>query len=177
MRIGILTYWRTRDNYGTVLQRYALQKYLRNAGHDAYLIRYTIGGDLTKLYWKKKIKTFLLSFKLGKFLLYQKNKKTDQWINYNQRNFEKFQDKYLNQSKKTYHFYDELVKEPPEADAYIAGSDQIWNFSDYSLDEAKAKLHAFFLDFGSSNIKRISYAASFGKENLQDDFIKEITPL
>jgi hypothetical protein len=177
MRIGILTYWRTRDNYGTVLQHYALQKYLRNAGHDAYLIRYTGGGDITKLSWKKKIKKFMLSFKIGKILLHQRYKKVYEWENYNQRNFETFQSKYINQSKKTYHFYDELLKEPPEADAYIAGSDQVWNFSDHSLDGAKAKLHAFFLDFGNSGIKRISYAASFGKENLQDDFMREIAPL
>ena len=46
MRIGIMTFWWSEDNYGQLLQCYALQKYLRDAGHDAYLIRYNFTSDL-----------------------------------------------------------------------------------------------------------------------------------
>lgn len=46
MKIGILTFWWSEDNYGQQLQAYALQKYLRNAGHDAFLIRYNYENDL-----------------------------------------------------------------------------------------------------------------------------------
>jgi hypothetical protein len=38
MKIGIITLWGC--GYGQNLQTYALQTFLRNAGHDAYLIRY-----------------------------------------------------------------------------------------------------------------------------------------
>ena len=40
MIIGIITYWTSDNNYGQILQAYALQKYLRNQGHTAYLITY-----------------------------------------------------------------------------------------------------------------------------------------
>ena len=40
MKIGIITYWSSQDNYGQILQCYALQKYLINLGHEAFLIKY-----------------------------------------------------------------------------------------------------------------------------------------
>ena len=53
---------------------------------------------------------------------------------------------------------------PPLADLYIAGSDQIWN-SNYN----NGRDPAFYLDFGSINIKRASYAASFAINAIQED--------
>lgn len=41
MKIGIMTMWNAIDNYGGILQTYALQRYLRDLGHDAYDIRFT----------------------------------------------------------------------------------------------------------------------------------------
>ncbi|MHB9293703.1 hypothetical protein Holit_02833 [Hollandina sp. SP2] len=38
MRIGVITLWGC--GYGQNIQAYALQKFLRDMGHDAYLIRY-----------------------------------------------------------------------------------------------------------------------------------------
>ena len=40
MKIGIVTLWDGIDNYGGILQTYALQHYLQELGHDAYIIRY-----------------------------------------------------------------------------------------------------------------------------------------
>lgn len=40
MRIGIITYWESNDNYGQQLQCWALQQYLRNLGHAPFLIRF-----------------------------------------------------------------------------------------------------------------------------------------
>lgn len=37
MNIGIITMWNSKDNYGQVLQCYALQHYLREQGHNAFL--------------------------------------------------------------------------------------------------------------------------------------------
>lgn len=39
MKIGILTFWNTPDNYGQMLQCYALQSYLRTHGHETFLVR------------------------------------------------------------------------------------------------------------------------------------------
>jgi hypothetical protein len=39
MKIGIVTFWQSDDNYGQLLQCYALQTFLRQQGHDAFLIK------------------------------------------------------------------------------------------------------------------------------------------
>lgn len=63
-----------------------------------------------------------------------------------------------------------MKQDPPKADIYIAGSDQIWNpVGGTGLDPA------FYLNFGEAGIHRISYAASFGVSILnehQKDIIK-----
>lgn len=40
MKIGVITFSNSKDNYGQLLQCYALQVYLKKQGHDAFLIRY-----------------------------------------------------------------------------------------------------------------------------------------
>ena len=63
-----------------------------------------------------------------------------------------------------------LRSNPPDADVYIAGSDQIWN-----PDMQNGWDPAFYLDFGKSSIRRLSYAASFGIDNIKPeskDFIR-----
>lgn len=51
--------------------------------------------------------------------------------------------------------YDKILQNPPKADCFIAGSDQIWH-----PDLCKP---LFFLDFVKDGTRRISYAASMGK--------------
>ena len=51
MRVGIVTYWSSSDNYGQQLQCFALQKYLRSLGHDAYLIKYMPTDHIPR--WRK----------------------------------------------------------------------------------------------------------------------------
>ena len=57
-----------------------------------------------------------------------------------------------------YHGYEELIANPPIADLYITGSDQVWHGT---LEDKQNR--AFFLDFGPKHAQRISYAASFGR--------------
>ena len=53
---------------------------------------------------------------------------------------------------------------------YIAGSDQIWNpYGCTGLDSA------FYLCFGDSNTRRISYAASFGIDHIEEQFRDNIS--
>lgn len=40
MKIGIMTFWWSNDNYGQLLQCYALQKFLIKKGHDVFTIKY-----------------------------------------------------------------------------------------------------------------------------------------
>lgn len=186
MKIGIMTFWWDDDNYGQILQCYALQKYLRDAGHDAYLIRYDPRNDYIKTpIWKKILKAFN-PVKLYMFLLCQKQKRVrksaDVQEKYdNPRYFDVFMDKHIKQSEKIYYSYKELVENPPSADMYIVGSDQVWNISIFGglVDKAANIIKAYLLYFGDTSIKRISYAASFGKEKeeLNADFINIFMPL
>jgi len=174
MKIGIITLWRLK-NYGTILQCYALQKYLYDRGHDAYLIRYDSRNDspktnILKLLFKALNPVKLYFFLKRKYINSLENKK-------NLRGFDSFFKKYIKQSEKIYYSYNELKENPPDADVYIVGSDQIWKFKGIPTDKVKARLHACFLDFGKIETKRISYAPSFGVEKLDDSFVKEITPL
>jgi hypothetical protein len=180
MKIGIMTFWWSDDNYGQILQCYALQKYLRNAGHDAYLIRYDPRNDYEKTPALRKVIKAFNPVKLVRYIWYKIKKRTiyDRLAIINTtRNFEDFREKYIKQSEKIYFSYQELLEDPPESDMYIVGSDQVWNPDFLSSKKNTNRVKAYFLDFGDTGKKQIAYAASFGKEQTADDFIREITPL
>jgi len=176
MKIGIMTLWWSEDNYGQLLQCYALQKYLRDMGHDAYLIRYDRRRDF-KLSIGRKILKASNPVKLYKFLkrkVIDRKERRD-----NPRNFEEFRNKHIKQSEKKYHSYRELVKNPPVADMYVVGSDQVWNTCGVPINMAINVINAYLLNFGDASTRRISYAASFGKrkEELDSKFISGFEPL
>lgn len=156
MKIGIVTHWKDNDNYGAALQSYALQRYLRNLGHEAYVIRYYQCAD--KLSLKEKL-IFVLKNPLLPFKIYKAKHKTDKSAEWNaKRNFQAFRSKYVEYSDKEYHGLDEIRTNYPIAEMYITGSDQVWH-------NPLTDRHSwpFFLDFGPTTIKRVSYAASFGR--------------
>jgi polysaccharide pyruvyl transferase WcaK-like protein len=70
-----------------------------------------------------------------------------------------------------YNSYEELKADAPQADCYIAGSDQIWNTLFRNGRDA-----AFYMDFGAKDVKRISYSASFATPTIVPeyrDFVSE----
>lgn len=178
MKIGIITFWWTDENYGQILQCYALQQYLREQGHEPFLIRYDRRKD--KNVWFK-IESALNPVKLIKFFrgkLKKNSKKTQVMLENNRlRKFDNFREKNIKQSKQFYSSYLELRINPPKADCYIVGSDQVWNFPKMSLCGIRNPIHVYFLDFGTEDTKRISYSASWGKKKISKRFIKEIAPL
>ena len=68
-------------------------------------------------------------------------------------------------SEHIYTSYEELKKNPPVAEVYITGSDQVWNDSCHKISTA-----GWFLQFGSEETKRISYAASIGRDLEESEF-------
>lgn len=178
LKIGILTFWWSADNYGQLLQCYGLQKYLRDAGHDAFLIRYNSENDLVRPpFFLCCLKAFnpiklwrYFEFKRRKFLGEREQAS-------HSRGFDEFRKKYIVQSPRAYDSFAELCAEPPEADCYIVGSDQVWNFGGAPLGRTKNTVHAYFLDFGKAGVKRMSYAASWGRADVPQEFRDEITPL
>lgn len=165
MKIGVLTHLRSEDNYGQILQAYALQKYLISKGHYAYLLQYYSENNKSNKYLffiKRCIREIigLVSQSrheaYAKVQFYQKLNKENS-IKNKARRFLEFKAENLNLSK-VYTSYHELQKDAPEADAYIVGSDQVWN--PYLLNPNTA---AWYLKFGKTTTKRISYAASIGR--------------
>lgn len=161
MRIGIVTYWRSSDNYGQQLQCFALQKYLIGLGHDTYLIKYMPTSHIPL--WRRiarSVKYRLLVSSEQK----EKDRNTKLISERNKllncrRGFKEFRDKYIKSTEIVYRNIKELRNNPPAADIYICGSDQVWNNSLKDPNTA-----GWFLDFGKPTGKRVSYAASIGRD-------------
>lgn len=77
--------------------------------------------------------------------------------------FNRFREKFFVNKTRLYKSLEELQQNPPKSDVYLVGSDQTWNpviSKEYAL--------AYFLDFGGEEVKRISYASSFGTSTWND---------
>ena len=155
MKIKTLT---TYDvyNYGASLQAYALMRYLQGLGHDVEVINYQ-PGYLTRKYdyrWvnpesrMSRHAATRCAYRVMKFLQRQTTMGR-------KRKFDEFNHKALAETPRRYRTYGELCQDPPEADLYIVGSDQVWNvFYEAGRDPA------FYLDFVGRG-RKASYAASF----------------
>lgn len=154
MRACIITF-QSAYNYGAILQAYALQKYLNTHYANTYILDYH-NVDIDKSYKRPSWKDFCSNpknaiFRLVQSFLYKgKNKKIN-----------KFRERYLSLTQR----YDrENLKEAfEEADVFITGSDQVWNYLIIKRDSS------FFLDFASGR-RTCSYAASFGVSKIPEDY-------
>lgn len=159
MKIGVMTFWHGNSNYGQIIQCWAMQHYLKHKGHEPYVIRFVPSNYsspakrlLKKILCVEQIrstKEYILNRQL--YALKKINKTNDQY-----RKFDEFRQKYLSFSDCIYHDIYQIRKNPPVADAYIVGSDQVWAQMLNNINN-----RAFFLDFGNPKIKRIAYAPSF----------------
>lgn len=151
MKVAIIT-MHCPLNYGAVLQTYALQSYIARLGNDVYIIDYRpkyIVYNQELLYlpdWVKN-KSVLHRFAYYMFKIPHKIKR----INL----FRKFIKRFLNTTPDEYRNYEELLENPPIADRYICGSDQIWGFSNGGYKDP-----AYFLKFIKDGNICASYAAS-----------------
>lgn len=172
MKIGVLTYSHHKQNYGQILQAYALVTYLRNMGHEAFLIRYD-------LWWNRKFINGVSVNELDAEAAPEKVGVRQHKLSVNYLMFETMRDfpSFIrDEIPKTlqYMWFEELQNNPPEADIYMVGSDQIWKTD--GLQSFK-NARAFFLDFGSSQVRRMAYAASFGMDRLNAEYREFIKPL
>lgn len=138
MKVSLFTIWGI-GNFGAEMQTYATVKALRELGYEVNVARIFL-YDIERPSIRGRIAKFL------------------QWILRAPCNikFSEFWKKYIPKGKR-YYSLDELRKDPPVADVYLVGSDQVWN-----PNICKGLIPVFLLDFAPNNIKRISYASSFG---------------
>lgn len=160
MKIGILTL-PLHSNYGGILQAYALQLVLERMGYNVIHLNGKMGKyyfprwRLPLIYLKRLILKYLLFKKNIQIFFEEKNYKLNLLIN---RDIDKFINQYIHISNK------ELKRLPNNfVDIIIVGSDQIWRGSYKSNN-----LHNAYLKFAKKwDIKRIAYAPSFGKKELE----------
>ena len=152
-------------NAGAGLQAYALEKYLSSQGHDVEIIDYRPGYlsrhySLTYVnnpkYNVPFVKQLYLAAKLPKRIIALSDPKKHK--------FDLFKKTFLKTTNKQYHSFEELKQDCPQADLYIAGSDQIWN----PLFQ-NGKDPAFFLQFVKEKKKCVSYAASFSVNSIEKE--------
>lgn len=156
MKIGILSFFDSNDNYGQLLQCYALQQVLIERGHEPCHLRYKGGFEAYPLWWNFLRKAYFLVFHPVR--TYRQVFKSHQRL-CPQRRFDEFREKHLLLSSEEYHSYRELqCKQDRSLSMFICGSDQVW----VNLDKHNQASLAYLLDFVASEQKRVAYAASFG---------------
>lgn len=158
MKIGIITVHRAY-NYGSVLQCYALQEFLRSLGHEAWVIDY-------RQQWTAAVyKPFSLYY-VWHFLKYgnlhpivaywrERRERTER-LNAAKAVFEPF----LNRLQLTRTCRCTL---PQDFDAYLIGSDQLWSHACIGGED-----RVFLADFKHPQTSRIiGYAISAGVDSLR----------
>ena len=143
-KIGIATFCKA-NNYGAILQAYGLSQYLQKENEVEFLdIKFNPKVEnMQKEKMRKNgiVQKIVSKTKKMKFEQFRKaNLKISDEIIYGDKDSKEIQDKY---------------------DYYIVGSDQVWN------TDITNKTKAFFLDF-VKNKPKIAYAASYGKDNLNE---------
>lgn len=156
MKIGIMTFYDSY-NYGAVLQAWALQQALLGFNAPSEIIAF----ERKKLSKGQSEKPPPLPLHRKIIRKYQ-SLRTRSSIELRNRRFDEFRSSFLALSTKRYVTADELWSCPPSYDAFICGSDQIWNplHSDF--------VRLFMLEFAPSSKPRIAYAPSFGIEKMPD---------
>lgn len=171
MKIGILTL-PIAENYGGILQAIALYRYLHNQGHDVVLIY----KETEPKIFKEIIKQILSKIPFHNFKGIKTTNNQKAW-----RERKKFHRPFIEKeiykiSENLYTKQDlENFTKKENFNAVIVGSDQVWRKA--YIDDKYYK--SYFLDFvAGSEIKKIAYAASFGKDYWEGkDDIDDISKL
>ena len=126
MKIGVVTFWQSTDNYGQLLQMYALQQVLKIMGHSPYVIRYdfenrtlTSNNKIRRILKRMLYPVFLLKNMQRKLRIRNKHRQDSS------REFDDFKIKHIDFSIDFYHSLSDLKRNSPEADTYIVGSDKV----------------------------------------------------
>lgn len=172
MKASVITL-HTVDNYGSVMQTYATQQILKKCGYDVEFVDYwrrdnlpqsraermLEGSTLQKLkpLWGINNFTHKATVSILKSVL--EKQRSPMW---------RFLEEKVQLTKVRYYSFEELEANPPVADVYITGSDQVWNsIWNQGIDRS------YFLDFAPAGKPRIAFSASIGREQLDTEEIPE----
>lgn len=159
--ITVITLQNVR-NYGSVLQALATQHVFETMNCDVDFINY-VRKDLISV--KTRVDTWCLGLNPFKKLVVSLVL-IPSFVKQNNL-FCKFLRKRLNAQSKVYCTEQDFASYPIDSDIYCTGSDQTWNSS-----WNKGVLAPLFLSFVPDGVKKISYSASIGKNELDADEIE-----
>lgn len=146
-------------NYGAVLQAYALQTVVEGLGGSVRILDYRLKPTLATYRILPRVTGFssFRSFLAALPHYAEKKRSVEAFI--------RFKNECLRLSE-PYDGYDTLHKNPPAADIYLTGSDQVWN-PRINFDPA------YYLLFADSKAVRASYAASIGISEIPEECKEE----
>lgn len=155
MKVGILTLW-FHSNFGFIMQAYALQKVIKDMGHEPYHYYTRVEQKPFINKAKQTIKNLICKMSKsysGPIFYYWPTEKDYEIIDKNTNDFIREHIKLTPYFKSI----EELTSyDTSSFDAFIVGSDQVWR-AEFSLN-----ISTYFFDFLPEGKRRMSYAASFG---------------
>jgi hypothetical protein len=167
MKIAILTY-PLNNNYGNLLQAYALMIVLKKMGHDVWFIdlqRSPLQRDILSThlaFLKKNVKKYMLRREVFSIIPSKDDRNIELENIITWQYTRPFVDKYLCPKISPIYSSEELITiiDKFNFEAFIAGSDQIWR-PKYMRNFLKT---TYFDFLKNKKVKRLSYAASFGTD-------------
>lgn len=155
MKIGILTQ-PLHNNYGGLLQNFALQTTLKKLGHESQTINIKNRENLKLRKYASLLKRTVLKLSGQKIRVRAWPTEEEKEI------ISKYTQQFIKKNITTTDLItkklDEKLIDKYSFDAYIVGSDQVWR------PKYSPQMSTFFLDFleNNSGVKKIAYAASLG---------------
>lgn len=138
-------------NYGSLFQYFALQKFLKQRGHHVEWIRFTYKKSIVKKFRDEFLRTFNDSYCQNKICSLK---------------FRCFIKNHLQVTAKEYSSGSEIKDGCKSSSVFITGSDQVWG----------APIEENFLTFAGNGQKRVAYAASFGRKEIEKNMLDVISP-
>ena len=156
MKLAIITYHRA-VNYGSALQAFALNHYLKTKGHFVRTIDY-YNDEQKKIYQKYEESRNVMSIarNIYTFIYRKKHDEKD-------RRFKDFIETFVPLTNTIGNDEKKLASIENEFDTFICGSDQIWNTNCYDFD------NNYLLSFVKNKKKCCAYAPSIGTDRLDAD--------
>ena len=170
MKVAILTFAVT-NNYGATLQCYAMSEFLKSHGHETIILNVPLQKAGAARNKQTLLDRVLSRIKLLKTSLYGQTEgryyrtaeeiaKDREYEAKNMKLFDEFRDKYFKELSHPYIVEQDFIDDYPDADAYIVGSDQVWN-----PWVTNFQYPLFFFSFVKPGRIKISYAACMGGDS------------
>lgn len=168
MKINIIT-CHFVHNYGAVLQAYALSKKLEQLFPNTIVEIIDYRPEYLAVH-HKVLHVGAEKYRHNALLKIMYIVRTFPFRYKTYKNFDNFVHNRLSITDKQYISFEQLKENPPIADVYICGSDQIWN---YRVDNGKDP--SFYLEFVKKGYK-VAYAPSFAVSDILEEEANIIKP-